>query len=55
MQTKKIVLLLKLINEIVNEGDPWREKANSIMDQANDDDKVSLNEFAGWFEEEPAN
>jgi hypothetical protein len=49
--SKEIETLLSLIDTIVNAEGTWKEKRDKIMDEASDNDKSNLAEFAGWFEE----
>lgn len=52
MDTQKIEKLLELIGEIVNaEKGSWNEKRDLVLNEASQEDKTNLLEFAGWFEE----
>lgn len=51
MTQAKIQQLLTLIDELVREDGPWKNKARSVLNEAGPDDKTSLIEFVNWFEE----
>jgi hypothetical protein len=52
MNEASIGKLLNLIAEIVRENGPWKEKAKAILDEATNSDKINLQEFCTWFDEE---
>jgi len=47
----EIQTLLDLIEKLTNQGKPWKEKRDSVLAEASDDQKTALEEFAGWFAE----
>lgn len=49
--TSKDSTALTLIDELVRENGPWKNKARSVLNEAGPDDKTSLIEFVNWFEE----
>ena len=49
MKTSTIHQLLELVAMFVNNYQPWREKRDEILNEASDEEKISLQEFAAWF------
>lgn len=44
--------LLALVDKLIEDVAPWREKKQAIIDLCDEKDKVNLAEFSAWFEEE---
>jgi hypothetical protein len=44
--------LIELIDDLVNEGKPWKEKHQELLALASKDEVIYLEEFASWFESE---
>jgi hypothetical protein len=42
-------LLLALANVVPGDG-PWQEKRDAVLAEADESDKINLEEFASWFE-----
>jgi len=45
--------LIELLDELVRADGTWREKRNAILANIGEDDKTNLEEFLGWFEDNP--
>jgi hypothetical protein len=52
MDEKKIEKLLELISELVSGSGTWKEKRDSVLDEASSEDKTNLEEFASWYDTE---
>jgi hypothetical protein len=48
MTEKKVNAFLELLDDIVKDNRPWKEKAQLIWDQAGSSN-YQLTEFAAWF------
>jgi hypothetical protein len=50
--TKKARALLEVLNDYVRINKPWQEKRKTLLEEASDSEKASLEELAQWFEPE---
>lgn len=45
--------LIELIYDYANESKPYIEKRDELLFLATDAEKIAIEEFVSWFEEEP--
>lgn len=48
----KLEKFLEILYEIIHEPGSWGDKRRDILNECNSDDKVNIEEFCGWFEED---
>lgn len=51
MTEAKLRALIDLVDELANGPEPWKKKREALLAQCSEDQKIALEEFAGWFEE----
>jgi len=55
MTPDKMNQLLALIDELVDDDSiPWAEKRTTLLQQSSAFERIALEEFASWFEEDSA-
>jgi len=50
MTRAKMVQLIELIHDLVQDGMPWKEKRTKLLDLADGTEVASIEEFAAWFD-----
>lgn len=50
MNEQKLRKLIELIDELIRENGPWKDKKAAIIVEASTDEQVAISEFAAWWE-----